>query len=172
MYRQGNTLKAGRQSPTQAHFPPVYLLRTSALILSPPPAAAKKPAHQKDKSLIDITTPASPESLHLRQSLQHMNRLGELSPLSRVLSQRARHVPDASTLSPSCSLSASGPALESSQPPPPLSDDQGLAQAHVVDAETLMCYDWHQTESGDFIPSPISCHASRPPLSLSHCDGT
>ena len=159
IYRQS---KAGRQLQTQADFPPVDLLRTSAFVLSSPPAAAKKPAHPQkdelfidranDELFIDETTPRTPESL--RQTLQRLHRLGELSPLSRVLSLRARDVQEAlASAHPShpCVPSTPGPALESSQPAPPLCDDQGLVQAHVVDGETHLC-EGRKTESR------VSCH--------------
>ena len=161
IYRQS---KAGRQLQTQADFPPVDLLRTSAFVLSSPPAAAKKPAHPqkdelfidraKDELFIDETTPRTPESL--RQTLQRLHRLGELSPLSRIQSLPPRDAQDALASAHPCAPSTFGPALESSQPPPPLCDDQDLAQAHVVDGETLMRYGWHKTESLVSCPSPAS----------------
>lgn len=156
MYRQG---KAGRQSQTQADFPPVDLLRTSAIVLSTPSAAAKKPDHpQKDELFIDGTTPRTPESL--RKTLQRLHRLGELSPLSRMQSLRARDVQDAQASAHPCAPSTPGPALESSQSPPPLCDDQVLAQANVVDGETFLCYGRQATESESWVscPPPASGH--------------
>jgi hypothetical protein len=161
MYRQG---KAGGQWQTQADFPPVDLLRTSAFVLSPPPAAAKKPDHPqkdelfidraKDELFIDGTTPTTPE--RLRQTLQRLHRLGELSPLSRMQFLRPRDAQNALASAHPCASSTFGPALESSQPPPPLCDDQDLAQAQVVDGETLMRYGWHKTESRVSCPLPAS----------------